>query len=88
MLRVDAARPQTLTRVGQSIVPDESQARSAAMIPYLILIGASVAAPTQDRPGASGNFTDPLPRRICPAAPEPRCCFGRAVREPLAAGVA
>jgi AcrR family transcriptional regulator len=44
--RIDAARLHALTRVWQSIVPDEAQARSAAMVPYLILIGASVAVPT------------------------------------------
>ena len=44
--RIDAARLQALTRVWQSIIPDAAQARSAAMIPYLITIGASVAVPT------------------------------------------
>lgn len=43
--RVDAARLKTLTTVWESVAPTEALARSAAMIPYLILIGASVAVP-------------------------------------------
>jgi AcrR family transcriptional regulator len=45
MLRIDAARLNALTAVWESMVADKTQARSAAMIPHLILIGASVAAP-------------------------------------------
>lgn len=44
--RIDSARLQALTRIWHSIIPNEAQARSAAMIPYLITIGASVAVPT------------------------------------------
>lgn len=44
--RIDAARLQALTALWRSIVPDESLARSAALIPHLIAIGASVTVPT------------------------------------------
>ncbi|MGO4537028.1 TetR/AcrR family transcriptional regulator [Leifsonia sp. 2MCAF36] len=43
--RIDAARLDVLRHVWQSIVPNEAQARAAALIPHLILIGASVAVP-------------------------------------------
>ncbi|MFP3466170.1 TetR/AcrR family transcriptional regulator [Leifsonia sp. SIMBA_070] len=45
MQRIDTARLEALTAVWESMVADRALARSAAMIPHLILIGASVAAP-------------------------------------------
>ncbi|MGO4689562.1 TetR/AcrR family transcriptional regulator [Glaciibacter sp. 2TAF33] len=44
--RIDAARLQALIRLWQGVVTDPTMARTAAMIPYLITIGASVTVPT------------------------------------------
>jgi hypothetical protein len=44
--RVDAARLQTLIDLWRGVVSDPSRARPAAMIPYLIMVGAAVALPT------------------------------------------
>ena len=56
MRRVDAARLDALTTVWESMVPNETRARSAAMIPHLILIGASVAVPRPTEPEMSRVF--------------------------------
>ncbi len=40
----------------QAIVPDPAQARSAALIPYLITIGASVAVPRPTEDEMAGVF--------------------------------
>jgi AcrR family transcriptional regulator len=43
--RVDRARLAALTALWRAVVPDVRQAETAAMIPYLVAIGASVAHP-------------------------------------------
>lgn len=44
--RVDAARLDALIGLWQRILPDPAQARVAALVPHLLMIGASVALPT------------------------------------------
>lgn len=46
--RVDTARLWGLTELWQAVVRDSHQARVAALIPYLVIIGASVSLPTLD----------------------------------------
>jgi len=44
--RVDELRLHTLIGLWRNVVADSTQARSAAMVPYLVMIGATVALPT------------------------------------------
>ena len=44
--RVDAARLEALVGLWQQVIPDPARARTAALVPHLLLIGASVAMPT------------------------------------------
>ena len=43
--RIDAARLEALVSLWRQILPDPAQARTAALIPHLLMIGASVARP-------------------------------------------
>lgn len=43
--RVDAARLKALVDLWQGIVADPARARSAALIPFLVMVGAAVALP-------------------------------------------
>ena len=65
--RTDAARLAALTTVWQRIVPDETLARSAAMIPYLILIGSAVAVPPPSEQELADVFA--LLATLIPAVP-------------------
>lgn len=44
--RVDSARLDALVDLWQRILPDPARARTAALVPHLLTIGASVAKPT------------------------------------------
>lgn len=44
--RVDASRLNTLVDLWRDVVPDRKRAETAATIPYLIMVGATVALPT------------------------------------------
>lgn len=46
LTRVDAARLDALTEIWRGELPDAADARVAALIPHLVVIGASVAHPT------------------------------------------
>jgi AcrR family transcriptional regulator len=44
--RVDAARLDALVRLWRQVLPDRRRARTAALVPHLVMIGASMARPT------------------------------------------
>lgn len=45
--RVDRARLDALVRLWRRVVPDARRARTAALVPHLLMIGASMARPTK-----------------------------------------
>lgn len=66
--RIDAARLQALTELWQAVVGDPHRARVAALIPYLVMIGASVALPTPTDDDLAAVFG--LLARLVPFASE------------------
>lgn len=53
---VDTARLDALTEIWSRALDDREQARAAALIPHLVLIGASVAQPTPTPPDLERVF--------------------------------
>ncbi|QGH69676.1 TetR/AcrR family transcriptional regulator [Pseudactinotalea sp. HY158] len=56
MARVDAARLDALTELWGSEFGDPRQARIAALVPHLVIVGASVAQPTPSRGDMAAVF--------------------------------
>jgi AcrR family transcriptional regulator len=54
--RVDRARLATLESVWARMVPDPARARAAALLPHLLVIGASVALPPTSRADLESAF--------------------------------
>ncbi|MFF2372180.1 TetR/AcrR family transcriptional regulator [Agromyces sp. NPDC058110] len=54
--RIDAARLEALTAVWVRITGDERSARSAALLPHLVVIGATAAVPPVGRDDLAGLF--------------------------------
>ena len=55
--RVDAARLEALIALWQQVLPDSGRARIAALVPHLLMIGASVALPTPTETDMQGVFS-------------------------------
>ena len=54
--RVDAARLRALESIWQKIVHDPARARAAALLPHLLVIGATAALPTTSRADLESAF--------------------------------
>ena len=55
--RVDAARLDALISLWQRILPGSGRARIAALVPHLLMIGASVALPRPTKKEMQGAFS-------------------------------
>lgn len=54
--RIDQARLRALTELWQALIGDSRRAHAAALIPHLVMIGASVAVPTPTRNDVADVF--------------------------------
>ncbi|MFD7310417.1 TetR/AcrR family transcriptional regulator [Promicromonospora sp. NPDC059942] len=54
--RVDTARLESLTSLWRDVLPDPDQARVAALVPHLLMIGGSTALPTPSQADMRAAF--------------------------------
>jgi AcrR family transcriptional regulator len=77
--RIDEARLAALQRVWRPYVATDAQARTAALLPYLLAVGASVVSP----PVAAGDLRS-LFETLLPLVPERPVDTARTGPEPIA----